>query len=215
MRHNWQAGDYLTVEIDGESAIVVRGRDGAVRAFLNVCRHRGARLCSEPCGQLSGAIRCKYHAWTYALDGRLIGVPNMPGEGVGSGGARSGAGCTRGWAGLLFINFDEHADPAEFPIFARDALLERFGEVELFERYRLGELRVARSISYDVRANWKLVIENFLECYLRADAPGVVRFAAGVPGWRGIPAGARDEVRRGCRGVHGQREGDPAAAAGD
>ncbi len=160
-----ETGDYLTVELDGESAIVIRGRDGTLRAFLNVCRHRGARLCAEPCGQVAGAIRCKYHAWTYALDGRLIGVPNMPGEGLDREAHGLVPVALADWGGLLYLNFAEGADAADFPALASATLLERFGEEELFARYRLADLRVARSISYDVRANWKLVIENFLECY--------------------------------------------------
>lgn len=159
------AGDYLTADLDGESAIVVRGRDGALRAFLNVCRHRGARLGDAPCGQLGGAIRCRYHAWTYALDGRLIGVPNLPGDGFDRDAHGLVPVALAEWAGLLFLNFAEDADPADFPTLARNALLERFGEEALFARYRLADLRSARTIAYDVRANWKLVIENFLECY--------------------------------------------------
>lgn len=160
-----EPGAYLTVELGDESALVVRGRDGALRAFLNVCRHRGARLCAEPCGQLAGTIRCKYHAWTYALDGRLIGVPNMPGEGLDREARGLVPVALAEWAGLLFLNFAEGTDASEVPAFTEAALLERFGETALFARYRLDELRVARSIGYDVRANWKLVIENFLECY--------------------------------------------------
>jgi Rieske 2Fe-2S family protein len=195
------AGDYLTVELAGESAIVVRGRDGAVRAFLNVCRHRGARLCSEPCGQLGGAIRCRYHAWTYALDGRLIGVPNMPGEGLDREAHGLVPVALAEWAGLLFLNFDEDADPAGFPAFARDALLERFGEVELFGRYRLDELRVARSIGYDVRANWKLVIENFMECY--HCGPMHPELCDLLPGFRGGAAYQQGHGTEFAEGVEG------------
>ena len=71
------AGDFKTVELAGESVLIVRGRDGELRAFLNVCRHRGARLSLEPCGNTGAAIQCMYHAWSYALDGRLIGAPNI------------------------------------------------------------------------------------------------------------------------------------------
>src|SRR2546426_724358 len=66
------AGDYLLRTIAGESVIVVRGRDGALRAFYNVCRHRGTRLCEEPRGRFSETIQCPYHAWTYTIDGQLI-----------------------------------------------------------------------------------------------------------------------------------------------
>ncbi len=65
-------GAYQVVTVGRESVIVVRNRDGVIQAFLNVCRHRGARLCSEAAGQLKGSIQCRYHAWTYGLDGRLI-----------------------------------------------------------------------------------------------------------------------------------------------
>jgi Rieske 2Fe-2S family protein len=73
-------GDFQTVELAGESVLIVRGRDDILRAFLNVCRHRGARLCLDPCGSTGSAIQCPYHAWSYALDGRLIGVPNLARE---------------------------------------------------------------------------------------------------------------------------------------
>ena len=70
-------GDYRTLTIANESVIVVRTKQGDLRAFLNVCRHRGSRLCPEASGRLNGSIQCRYHAWTYALDGRLIGAPNV------------------------------------------------------------------------------------------------------------------------------------------
>ena len=70
-------GQFSTVQVGRESVLVVRGRDGALRAFLNVCRHRGAQLCTEPEGQVRRNLRCPYHAWTYALDGKLIAAPNI------------------------------------------------------------------------------------------------------------------------------------------
>ena len=85
-RNSWQVvchlsdiprpGDFYTFEFFGESALVVRAEDGGVRAFHNVCRHRAARLLDGPSGHCGKRITCPYHAWTYALDGRLIGVPN-------------------------------------------------------------------------------------------------------------------------------------------
>jgi Rieske 2Fe-2S family protein len=71
-----KAGDYFAQEVAGESLIIVRDKGGDVRGFYNVCRHRGTRLCEEPVGH-SSAIQCPYHAWTYGLDGRLIGAPHM------------------------------------------------------------------------------------------------------------------------------------------
>lgn len=70
-------GDYRLATVGGESIIVVRDEDGRIRAFYNVCRHRGARLCDRPTGRLRSTIQCPYHAWTYRLDGRLVGAPHM------------------------------------------------------------------------------------------------------------------------------------------
>jgi Rieske 2Fe-2S family protein len=70
-------GAYQTVNTGRESIIVVRSQDGELQAFFNVCRHRGARLCMQAAGHLKGSIQCRYHAWTYGLDGRLIGAPNV------------------------------------------------------------------------------------------------------------------------------------------
>ncbi len=72
-----RGGDFFTVEIAGESLIVVRGGDARVRAFYNVCRHRGTRLCTEPSGRFAGSLQCPYHAWTYALDGSLLSARTM------------------------------------------------------------------------------------------------------------------------------------------
>ena len=70
-------GQFKKVQVGRESVLVVRGKDGALRAFLNVCRHRGAALCTESEGQVKRSLQCPYHAWTYALDGKLIAAPNL------------------------------------------------------------------------------------------------------------------------------------------
>ena len=72
-----EAGDFFVREIAGESIIVVRDKSGRTRAFFNVCRHRGTRICREPAGRFHDSIQCAYHAWTYSLDGRLVGAPHM------------------------------------------------------------------------------------------------------------------------------------------
>jgi Rieske 2Fe-2S family protein len=79
-------GDYFLVEAFGESIIVLRGPDEQVRAFYNVCRHRGTRLCEQPEGRLARSIQCPYHAWTYALDGTLIGADDERSIGFQEGG---------------------------------------------------------------------------------------------------------------------------------
>jgi Rieske 2Fe-2S family protein len=150
-------GSYLTVPVDAESVLVVRDRDGEIRAFHNHCRHRGTRLCTEAAGQLGTAIQCPYHAWTYGLDGALRAAPNMQGV----------AGFDRAdyplhpvalarWQGFLFVNLA--AEPTPFAA-ALPALQGKF------EHWRLPELVSVHQTVYEVPANWKLFFHNYSECY--------------------------------------------------
>lgn len=150
-------GDYFLHEIGDESIIVLRDAAGMPRAFYNVCRHRGTQLCQEPQGQFAKSIQCPYHAWTYALDGRLIGVPShekmtyldkekYPLHAV----------ALETWEGFLFVNLGRRPEPFD-EVFA--PVLERF------RSWRLASLRVAERIEYNVQANWKLIAENYNECY--------------------------------------------------
>src|SRR5215831_1280621 len=158
------AGAYQTVNIGRESIIVVRNRHGALQAFFNVCRHRGARLCTLAAGHLKGSIQCRYHAWTYGLDGRLIGAPNVLHMDDFD---RTAFGllpiALEVWEGLIWLNLADA--PAPIAEQVDGPIVERFGSYTPFTRYGLGELRTGKTIEYDVRANWKLVLENFMECY--------------------------------------------------
>jgi glycine betaine catabolism A len=149
-------GDFLVRSIADESLIVVRGRDGALRAFFNVCRHRGTQLCREASGRLSETIQCPYHAWTYALDGRLIGAPHM--HEVAEFDKRDYPLHTAAVAeseGFVFVNIDE--DPQPFS--------QWFAPVRhRLARFNLANLRVGHRVTYDVAANWKLVFQNYSEC---------------------------------------------------
>lgn len=157
-------GDYRTVEVGGESIIILRGRDGTLHAFLNSCRHRGARLCLEPRGNAGSVLQCPYHAWSYALDGRLLGAPNIAREEQFD---REGLGLhpvhLTEWEGLIWLSLADNPAPIDEQL--EPALRDRFGNLEKFRRYGIGGLKVGMSISYDVAANWKLVVENFMECY--------------------------------------------------
>src|SRR6185503_4168768 len=151
-----EPGDYFLAEIAGESIIVLRNQSGEVRAFFNVCRHRGTRLCEARTGRLSETIQCPYHAWTYALDGRLIGAPHMNEvEGFNKKDyPLHNVGLVE-WEGFLFVNLDPAAmTGAEWfaPLHGR------------FARYNLPALRTVRRIEYDVQANWKLILQNYNEC---------------------------------------------------
>jgi Rieske 2Fe-2S family protein len=159
-----EPGAYVQVDVGRENVLVVRGRDGEIRAFLNVCRHRGARLCAEPCGQLAGAIQCRYHAWSYGLDGRLIGAPNlMRDERLDREAYGLFPVALAVWEGLIWVNLAD--DPTPLNAQLEPPIVKRLGSLERFARYGLGNLAVGRSIAYDVQANWKLVVENFMECY--------------------------------------------------
>ncbi|MGZ9275659.1 MAG: aromatic ring-hydroxylating oxygenase subunit alpha [Candidatus Limnocylindrales bacterium] len=156
-------GDYLVRDLVGESIIVTRNRAGQIRGFYNVCAHRGTKLLDDDpgCGHVSKAFKCPYHAWSYDLDGRLIGTPNVdenelferaayPLHAIGA----------EVYAGFLFVNLADEAD-------RRPLLDELRGGTESitnFERYRMDELRVGVRIVYEVAANWKIVVENFNEC---------------------------------------------------
>ena len=154
-----ETGDYFISEVAGESLIVVRGKDKRVRGFYNVCRHRGTRLCETQTGH-SSAIQCPYHAWTYGLDGRLIGAPHMDDvPGFDKAEHSLHAINLALWEGFIFVNLAKKPRPLE----------EWFAPlVGKFEN--LPKLRPAKRIEYDVRANWKLIFENYSECY---HCPGV------------------------------------------
>ena len=156
-----RAGDHFVQEVAGESLIVMRDREGAVHAFYNICRHRGTRLCEEKTGR-SSAIQCPYHAWTYGLDGRLIGAPHMDDvAGFDKADYSLHAVELALWEGFIFVNLADAPTPLE-EVFAPLA-----GK---FSHWNLPKLRSAKRIEYDVRANWKLIFENYSECY---HCPGV------------------------------------------
>jgi Rieske 2Fe-2S family protein len=152
-----RAGDFFTVERAGESLIVTRDAGDRVHAFYNVCRHRGTRLCSEAAGHFTGSIQCPYHAWTYALDGELKVARNMaevPGFDRAEYPLKEAAVAL--WEGFIFINLSERSDEFE-RVFA--PLIGRFS------RWNVANLQTARSITYELACNWKLVFLNYSECY--------------------------------------------------
>ena len=157
-------GAYRTVHVGRESVLVTRSRDGAARAFLNVCRHRGAKLCAEEEGSVKRTFRCMYHAWAYDLDGKLVAAPNlvkMPDIDRTEFGLRRVH--VREWLGYVWVCLA--VDPPSFDDDVLGACRERLGDLESMDRYGVQDLAVGRRIRYDVRANWKLIIENFMECY--------------------------------------------------
>jgi glycine betaine catabolism A len=167
-----KSGDFFLATITGESVIVIRDQKSQVRGFFNVCRHRGTRLKEDSCGHAS-TIQCPYHAWTYGLDGRLIGAPHMdevPGFDKADYSLRPvNLGL---WEGFIFVNLVPKRDGH---LSEGNASTERGGYRSLedwfaplnkkFSHWNMSILRPAKRIEYDVRANWKLMFENYSECY--------------------------------------------------
>jgi glycine betaine catabolism A len=159
-----RTGDYLTANVAAESVIVIRQADGSVRAMLNVCRHRGARILLDEHGSCSKMVRCPYHSWSYGLDGALLAAPNLR-ESVGSAQASLGLQpvTVHEQYGCLWVNLDPHAKSFHDDIGAQ--MRDRLISDEAISRWELERLVIGREIRYDVAANWKLVVENFMECY--------------------------------------------------
>ena len=161
-----KAGDYFVREVAGESLIILRDKGGELHGFYNVCRHRGTRLREDRAGQAApghvSAIQCPYHAWTYGLDGRLIGAPHMDEvQGFDKADYSLHSVNLALWEGFIFVNLAGSSAPLE-EVFAPLA-----GK---FTHWNLPKLRSAKRVEYDVRANWKLIFENYSECY---HCPGV------------------------------------------
>src|SRR3982751_3378853 len=149
-------GQYFIRELNGHNIVVTRNTSGRVKAFHNICRHRGTRICADASGQLSGSIQCPYHAWTYDLDGRLIGAPHMDEvphfskEDYPLHHVHADA-----WDGHIFLNISASPSP----------LAEQLADLPAkFAPWRMHDLRLGHRITYDVRANWKLIVQNYNEC---------------------------------------------------
>ena len=152
------AGDWKVARLGTQSLVLLRDENGSIKSFHNTCRHRGSVLCTEEQGRFArGRIVCPYHAWTYDLDGQLVATPrrmetpdfrpeDFPLFGVAA----------ERWGGFVFINLGREAAPLSASLGDR---------AERYQRYALPELRIGRRIVLDVKANWKLLAENFSECF--------------------------------------------------
>jgi choline monooxygenase len=170
-----QPGSYVTDRVAGQPVVLLRDREGALRAFYNVCRHR-AHLLLAGCGTLKAGITCPYHAWTYALDGRLKGArltDDVPGFDKADFPLRALAVSVL--AGLVFVNLDRGAKPldAEVPGFAATLLEHLPG---------LADFALAWRLSFDIKANWKVCVDNFSEAYhIPVAHPELARLHGGKP----------------------------------
>jgi Rieske 2Fe-2S family protein len=149
-------GQFFLRELAGESIIITRSASGPLQAFYNVCRHRGTRLCTEAAGRFAGSIQCPYHAWTYTLDGRLVGAPHMD---------EVPHFCKEDYP-LHRVEADEW-DGHIFMTLARAPrpLVHQLADLPAkFRSWRMQDLRLGHRIVYDVHANWKLIVQNYNEC---------------------------------------------------
>ena len=155
-------GSFRTYEIGGSGIVVLRTSAGELRGYHNVCRHRGTRLLEEPAGSGLKRILCPYHAWSYDLDGRVVGTPHMgEAEQFDRAEFHLYSIAVDAWRGFVFANLDPKPTP----------LLESLGGLpDQLRHFPLERLRRTHRVEYDIHANWKLIIQNANECY---HCPGV------------------------------------------
>jgi choline monooxygenase len=148
------SGEFVRATVAGEPIVVVRGADGILRAFYNVCRHHAAAVVTEPCGQAS-LLHCPYHGWNYGLDGSLKGMPEF--EGVENfDRAQNGLVPIRveTWECFVFVNLDDEAAPlAEF----------LGGLVQRVEPLGIAKLHYFDRRTYNINCNWKVFVDNYLD----------------------------------------------------
>ena len=152
-------GAWLRVEIADESILVVRGKDEQVRAFYNVCRHRGSRICEDEQGEVRSHLRCPYHAWGYALDGTLVTTPMIEKDEIDRSSTSLWPVHVEVWEGFVFVNLSR-----EEPRPLLEHLADQQDDPLGLARFGLADLRVGKITVNEVQANWKIVLENYNEC---------------------------------------------------
>ncbi|HSE43904.1 MAG TPA: aromatic ring-hydroxylating dioxygenase subunit alpha [Gemmatimonadales bacterium] len=176
-------GDYLLLDVVGESVVLVRTREGKLAAHYNVCRHRGSQLVlgvdpkprrwadkatgdkatSGPSGTFTSGIKCPYHSWTYELSGSLRTAPFLDqGSGFRKDQLPLHSVDVDVWGGFVFLRLGSAESGSRNP---ESLSLQLGSAADRTKRYPLTELRIARRIGYEVEANWKVILENYNECY--------------------------------------------------
>jgi choline monooxygenase len=148
-------GAYLTAEVGGEPVAVVRGDDGTLRAFVNVCRHKAARVLTEPCGHAT-KLRCRYHGWTYDLSGKLRGTPEFDGvEDFRKEDNGLPPVAVAEWGPFVWVHLTEQREPVERFVGPLAAWIESRGG--------FGDLTCRGRKVYDLACNWKVYVDNYLD----------------------------------------------------
>lgn len=144
-----EPGAYVTAEVAGEPVLVVRGNDGALRGFFNVCRHHAAAVMTAPCG-VADRLRCPYHGWTYDLEGRLRGVPEFDGvEDFDKAAMGLAPLAVATWQQLVLVHLDP--DPVPLATWLRDVALD------------ISTLHFCERREYTLQCNWKVFVDNYLD----------------------------------------------------
>ncbi len=138
---------------------MVRGKDEQIRAFYNVCRHRGSRICDDEEGFARTHLRCPYHAWGYALDGTLVTTPMIDKDEIDRPSTSLWPVHVDVWEGFVFVNLSR-----EEPRPLLEHLADQQDEPLRLAEYGLAELRIGHVSTAEVQANWKIVLENYNEC---------------------------------------------------
>ena len=152
-------GDYFVYKLLDEEIIVLRNKENKVKAFFNVCRHRGSRICLELSGNTS-RFSCPYHSWTYNLDGKLLAAKSLR-EGIDKSSLGLHPCNIASVSGMLLINLSDN--PQSLENLQSDLK-------EPFEMFGFDDLKVAAHKNYPIASNWKLAVENYQECYHCAPA---------------------------------------------
>jgi len=150
-----ESGDFLPLDLLGRRLMVVRGGAGEVRVLSRICRHRAAELVKE--AGRTKVFQCPYHAWTYGLDGRLIGAPLMKGsESLDEKSCRLPEVRSEVWEGWIFVNLDPDAPSLQEGLAPLSGLLAQ---------YRMSEMVAVETATFDSQFNWKVLVDNFMEAY--------------------------------------------------
>jgi len=151
-------GDRLVCMVGDENILVVRNRASELRAFYNVCQHRGSQLCDQSGSGFGAAITCPYHSWSYSLEGKLVSAIHHDKESFDREGISLQAVRVDEWQGFLFVCLDNNAP----------TLIEWFDNLcfdpRSLEKFELGSLKSAHTSVDEVQANWKILAENYCEC---------------------------------------------------
>jgi phenylpropionate dioxygenase-like ring-hydroxylating dioxygenase large terminal subunit len=150
-----EPGSFLTTRAGRIPIVVTRDTEGELNAFVNVCRHRGAEVARDRNGKRK-SLQCHYHAWTYGLDGRLRAAPRT--DGIDLDGIALPRVAVGSWGPFVFVNPDADAAPLE-------ETLGELPDIVADAGVPLAAVRPRRTASYEIQANWKLVVDNYLECY--------------------------------------------------